>query len=100
MKNYINASTIIPSATAAIVLLLSFATLVNADLVLGFGAVLALGLIAALEYRPSQKSLRGLYSRFRQTPPCNGAGAIRSRFFAPGDQLCRGLNALRRDRPV
>jgi hypothetical protein len=42
------------------VLLLSFATLVNADLVLGFGAVLALGLIAALEYRPSQKSLRGL----------------------------------------
>ena len=59
MKNYINASTIIPSATAAIVLLLSFATLVNADLVLGFGAVLA-GLIAALEYRPSQKSLRGL----------------------------------------
>jgi hypothetical protein len=60
MKNYINASTIIPSATAAIMLLLSFATLVNADLVLGFGAVLALGLIAALEYRPSQKSLRGL----------------------------------------
>lgn len=60
MKNYINASTIIPSATAAIVLLLSFVSLVNADIVIGFGAVLALGYIAGLEYRPSQKSLLGL----------------------------------------
>lgn len=60
MKNYINASTIIPSATAAIVLLLSFVTLVNADIVLGFGAVLALGSIAVLEYRSEPKSLLGL----------------------------------------
>ena len=60
MKNYINASTIIPGATAAIVLLLSFVTLVNADIVLGFGAVLALGSIAVLEYRSERKSLLGL----------------------------------------
>jgi hypothetical protein len=60
MKNYINASTIIPGATAAIVLLLSFVTLVNADIVLGFGAVIALGSIAVLEYRSERKSLLGL----------------------------------------
>jgi hypothetical protein len=60
MKNYINASTIIPGATAAIVLLLSFVSLVNADIILGFGAVLALGAIATIEYRLNWKRLLGL----------------------------------------
>ncbi len=60
MKNYINASTIIPGAAAAIVLLLSFGTHVSADMVLGFGAVLVLGAIATVEYRLNWKRLLGL----------------------------------------
>jgi len=60
MKNYINATTVIPGAIAATALLLSFGSLNKADIVIGFGAVLALVAIATLEYRLNWKRLLGL----------------------------------------
>ena len=83
MKKYINAATVIPGVIVATVLQLSFGSIAKADIVLGFGTVAVLLALATLEYRLNWKRLLGLYSGPRKNPPCNGAGAIRPRFFAP-----------------
>jgi ABC-type Fe3+ transport system permease subunit len=60
MKNYINATTVIPGVIVATALLLSFRSFSKADIVVGFGAVVVLLAIATLEYRLNWKRLLGL----------------------------------------
>jgi hypothetical protein len=58
-KDKLLKTAVIPGAIALAVLLLSFRIPINADSIAGFGTVLALVSIAALEYRLSWKELIG-----------------------------------------
>lgn len=60
MKITSNASTVISGVIAAPALLLSFSPLDQADIVLGFSAVIALLAIATVECRLNWKRLLGL----------------------------------------